>query len=68
MNIKRLNLNVTGKAHAELLELSKKTNRSMSEIIRLGVGLAKIALEQKDKGNSIMVTNSKGDPIKEIII
>jgi hypothetical protein len=65
---KRLNFNVSEKAHAELTALSHNTHRSMTEIIRLGVGLAKIALEAEQKGHRIVIANSNGEPLKEIVI
>lgn len=65
---KRLNFNVSEKAHAELNALAQNTHRSMTEIIRLGVGLAKIALEAEQKGQRLVIANSNGEPLKEIVI
>lgn len=65
---KRLNFIVSERAHADLTTLSESTHRSMTEIIRLGVGLAKIALEAERKGQKLVVANSDGEPIREIVI
>ena len=65
---KRLNFNVSERAHAELNALAHNTHRSMTEIIRLGVGLAKIALEAEQKGQRLVIANSNGEPLKEIVI
>jgi len=65
---KRLNFILSGRAHADLVEWSKETNRSMTDIIRLGLGLARLALEAERKGNRLVVTTSEGDPIKEIVL
>jgi hypothetical protein len=65
---RRLNFNVSEKAYNELASLAKKTHRSMTEIVRLGVGLAKIILEAEEQGGRLIITNSKGDPIKEIVL
>jgi hypothetical protein len=40
----------------------------MTEIVRLGVGLAKIALEAENQGNRLLIANSSGEPIKEIVL
>ena len=66
--IKRLNFNVSPRAYAELSNLAKSTHRSMTEVIRLGVGLVKIALEATREGNRIVIVNSGGEPVKEIVI
>ena len=65
---KRLNFIVSERAHSELAALSQSTHRSMTEIIRLGVGLAKIALEAEEKGQKLVVASSTGEPLREIVI
>lgn len=65
---RRLNFNVSEKAYNELNLLARTTHRSMTEIVRLGVGLAKITLEAEQQGGRLVIANSKGDPIKEIVL
>jgi hypothetical protein len=40
----------------------------MTDVVRLGLGLVKIALEAKKDGNRLVVTNSEGQPLKEIVL
>jgi hypothetical protein len=66
--VKRVNFILSDRAHSELVILSKETNRSMTELVRLGLGLVKIALEAARDGNRIVVTTQDGHPVKEIVI
>lgn len=65
---KRLNFNISEKAHADLTALAKHTHRSMTEIIRLGVALAKIALDAEQNGNRLVIASPDGKPLKEIVL
>jgi hypothetical protein len=65
---RRLNFNVSERAYQELNNLAKSTHRSMTEIVRLGVGLAKLALDAEAQGNKVLIANSAGEPIKEIVL
>jgi hypothetical protein len=67
-NGKRVNFILSEKAHSDLVALSESTHRSMTEVIRLGLGLVKIALEAARKGHKLVVTNPEGLPIKEIVL
>ena len=65
---KRLNFNLSEKAFNELQDLAKRTRRSMTELIRLSVGLLKIALEASDNGHRLVVATRDGQAIKEIVL
>lgn len=65
---KRVNFILSDRAYAELVDLSKKNRRSMTELVRLGLGLVKIALEAADRGQRLVVTTSDGQPIKEVVL
>ncbi len=56
------------KAHAELNRLSNESKRSMTELVRLSLGLMKMALEETKLGNRIVVTTAEGRVLKEIIL
>jgi hypothetical protein len=66
--LKRVNFILSERAHSELVNLAKRTNRSMTELIRLGLGLVKIVTEAARDGNRLVVTTPDGQPIKEIVI
>lgn len=65
---KRLNVNLSEAAFAEVRALSRSTNRSMTEIVRLGLNLAKIALEEQAQGHRLVVTSQDGRPVKELVL
>jgi hypothetical protein len=65
---KRINFMLSDKAYDELVTLAKQRMRSMTEIIRLGLGLAKLALEAESRGQRLIVTTEDGQPVKEIVL
>jgi hypothetical protein len=68
VNLKRLNLNLAPKAYEEVQALAKETSRSMTELVRLGLGLVKIAFDAKKSLLKLAVVDSNGTPIREILI
>ena len=65
---KRVNFILSERAHADLNALAESSHRSMTDIVRLGLGLVKIALEASRNGNRLVVTNPEGQPLKEIVL
>ena len=65
---RRVNFVLSEKAHTDLVSLSKHSMRSMTELVRLGLGLVKVALEAQQNGNKLVVTTAEGQPLKEIVL
>jgi len=65
---KKLNFNVTDQAHRDLAALARLTGRSMTEIIRLGIALARIVLEGQRCGQHFVVTDNQGKALKELVL
>ena len=65
---KRVNFLLSERAHGELSALSRRTRRSMTELVRLGLGLARLAVEAEEKGHRLVVVNAEGQPLKEIVL
>jgi hypothetical protein len=65
---KRVNFVLSERSHADLLALARETSRSMTDIVRLGLGLVKVALEAERAGNRLVVTDSGGKPLKELVL
>jgi hypothetical protein len=65
---KRVNFILSEKAYSELAAMSKRTGRSMTELVRLGLGLVKVALEAELEGRKLIVTTTEGNPLKEIVL
>ena len=40
----------------------------MSDVVKLALGLVKVALEEREKHNRLAVTTSEGKLLKEIIL
>ena len=67
-NVKRLNINLAPKAFDEIQRLGKDTGRSMTELVRIGLSLVKIALQAKDRDLRLALVNEDGTPVREIIV
>ena len=65
---KRVNFILSEKSHSDLAALAESTHRSMTDVVRLGLGLVKIALEASKSGNRLVVTSADGQPLKEIVL
>ena len=66
--VRRLNLNLWEDVYSELLRLSKDRRSSMTEIIRLAIGLVKVALVEAKQGHKLIVTTADGQPLKELVL
>jgi hypothetical protein len=54
---------------AGLNEISKQTGRSMTEIVRLGLGLVKMVLdEQRQNKYRLVIADSNLKPLREIVL
>jgi len=66
--MKRINFYLSDKSHADLSNLSKETKRSMTELVRLGVGLMKVALEADRNGDKLLVVTKEGQTRCELVL
>ena len=67
-DVKRLNINLPDNMYNDLQSLAQQTGRSMTDVLRTGFGLAKVAMEETQGNNRLAVTNPDGKVIKEIVI
>ena len=65
---KRVNFVLSERAYSELASLAKETRRTMTELVRLGLGLVKLAIDAQSNGHRLVVTNAAGEPVKEIVL
>jgi len=65
---RKVNFNVSEQAYTELSLLAKETQRSMTEIIRLGIALAKIALLAQRQRQRLVIADEHGTPVKELVL
>ena len=65
---KRLNMNLPKHVFDELVKLAKQSGRTMTEVVRFALGLAAIALAEEANGNRMVITNSNGQVLREIVL
>ncbi|HTS60713.1 MAG TPA: ribbon-helix-helix protein, CopG family [Candidatus Acidoferrales bacterium] len=65
---KRLSLNLSDHVYDELTQLAAQRQSSMTEIVRLALGLVRIAISESEKGNKLVITSANGDALKEIVL
>lgn len=65
---KRLNLILSESAYTEVRNLAKATNQTITTLVRLGLSLVRIAMEEARQGNKLVITKASGEPIKEIVL
>jgi predicted DNA-binding protein len=68
VTLKRLNLKLPLPVFNELDELAKDTGRTMTDVIRLGLSLAALAIDEKKAGHKLVITDANGTTLKEIIL
>jgi hypothetical protein len=65
---RRLNLILSQRAYDDAALTAKAHNRSMTEIVRLGLGLVKLALDAAANGDRIVIADKDGNPKREIVL
>lgn len=66
--IRRLNVALSERAYSELLSASQETRRSMTELVRLALGVVKILLDAQRNGHRLIIATSDGQAVKEIVL
>jgi hypothetical protein len=66
-NVRRLNLNLPERTFQELQRLASESGRSLTEMIRIAIALAQVAVDEEAHGRKLAVINKDGQVLKEII-
>lgn len=66
--VKRLNINLPEKTFNELDRLAKESGRTMTEIVRLALGLVQVAIDEESHGRKLAVVEANGKLLKEIVL
>jgi len=66
--IKRINIALSDRAYSDLQASARDGRRSMTELVRLSLGLVKILIEAQNKGYRMYVTTPDGTAVKEIVL
>lgn len=65
---RRLNMKLPPRVYDELKALSDSHGLTMSEIMRTGLSLASLAMTEAERDNSLAVTNSAGEVVKQVVL
>jgi hypothetical protein len=65
---RRLAINLSEQAYNDLKTSAENTSRSMTDVIRIGIGLFKVAAEVIRENNKLVVVSAAGKPLKEIVL
>jgi hypothetical protein len=65
---RRLAITLSEKAHQDLKRSAESTSRSMTDVVRIGIGLFKVAAEVMRENNKLVVISPDGKPLKEIVL
>jgi len=68
IEIKRLNINLPRAVFEDLEDRAKKSGRTMTEVMRVGLGLVAIAFEEERKGHKLIIADADGKPIREVVL
>jgi Arc/MetJ-type ribon-helix-helix transcriptional regulator len=65
---RRLNINLPSKVAEDLEKLATDSGRSMTDVVRTALGLVKIAQDVTDRDQKLIVADSEGKPLREIVL
>jgi hypothetical protein len=65
---KRLNLVLSAGVFDDLAALARERRTTMTEIVRLALGLIKVAIREAKMGHKLVVAKENGEVIKELIL
>lgn len=64
---RRLNIILPEKTFRELKTLAAESNRTMTDLLRLAIGLAQIATIEESHGRKLAVVDHDGKLVKELV-
>jgi hypothetical protein len=65
---KRLSLILSSSVFEDLSAMAKKRRTTMTEIVRLALGLVKVAIHEAEQGHKLVVAKSNGEVLKELVL
>lgn len=68
MATKRLNINLPATAYEDLRVLATDSGRSMTEVVRSSLSLARLAHEEGKKGRILAVAGEEGKVVRQLVI
>ena len=65
---KRLNVNLPESIFGELDQIARESGRTMTDVVRLALGLVAVALTEEKAGHKLAVIKPDGKVLKELLI
>ena len=62
------NLRLSDVAMSQLREIAQRHRVPADDVVRLGISLAKIALEAREGGHKLVVATQAGDPLRDVVL
>jgi hypothetical protein len=66
--VKRLNINLPERTFNELERLADESGRTMTELVRIAIGLVQVAIDEENHGRKLAVVEPNGKLLKEILL
>ena len=67
-NTKRLSVNLPLKSYEKLVAVADHTHHTLSEVVRQGLSLIELAVQEKQRGHVIYTGTKEGEILKELVI
>lgn len=61
-------LRLSNQALSQLRMIAEKHQLKPDEVVRLGISLAKVALEARERGHKLVVATQLGVPLKDVLL
>jgi hypothetical protein len=65
---KRLSLVLSAAEYEEACEMAQARNRSVTDTVRIALGLLKIAIDTHERGNKLLVQTPEGSPDIQLVM
>lgn len=64
--IRKFNILLSDTAHREIEEIAADNGVTLTEVVRLGIGLVKLAMDAERNGYRLMTVNADNEAVMEI--
>ena len=68
LDTKRLNVNLPRSVFDELEGIAKRSGRSITEVVRMGLGVVTLMINEENNHNRFLIVDPDGKPIKELVL
>ena len=65
---KRLNLILSAGVYSDLSKMARERRTTMTEVVRLALGLIKVAIAEIKQGHKLVVVREDGEVLKELVL